>query len=39
MKISLTTLFYLIAFLAVSYFLREYLNAPKSFIISLIISL
>ncbi|MBP6911014.1 hypothetical protein KBC03_05515 [Patescibacteria group bacterium] len=39
MKKPLLTLFYLIAFIAVSYFLREYLNAPKSFIISLIISL
>jgi|GEM_PF-6192212 len=39
MKKSLTALFYLIAFAAASYFLREYLQAPRSFIISLIISL
>ncbi len=39
MKKLLTTLFYLVAFAAVSYFLREYLHAPKAFIISLIISL
>ena len=39
MKKTLTYLFYIAAFAAVSYFLREYLNAPKEFIISLIISL
>ncbi len=34
-----TFLFYLVALAAVSYFLRQYLHAPREFIISLIISL
>lgn len=31
-------LFYIVAFCGISYFLWEYLNAPREFIVSLIIS-